>query len=106
MKRQAITDGNGQWFDIDKAEVFKEETDWNGSNHISRATGSQFDHEFLYMTKSGKFILNRFSDYQGRGESYILLSKEEAAEWFASQSFSDEVIPDVFKQEIAHLEIG
>ena len=45
MRRQATTDGSGSWFDLDKAESFEEETQWNGNNHISKATGSQWEHE-------------------------------------------------------------
>jgi hypothetical protein len=28
MKRIALTDGSGKWFDAEKAELFKEETYW------------------------------------------------------------------------------
>lgn len=89
MKRVALSDGNGLWFDADKAEFFKEETYFNGSNHISKATGDQFEHEAIYITKSGKFILNHWSNWQGKGESYTEISKEEAARLFARQSIKD-----------------
>lgn len=105
MKRIALTDGTGQWFDADKAEMYEEDTFHDGRNWISKATGSQWEHEAIYVTKSGKFILNHYSDYQGSHESYELISKEDAAAWFAKQSFSDDVIPEVFRKEVAELEI-
>ncbi len=105
MKRIALSNATGLWFDAEKAELYKEETDWNGSNWISRATGSQWSHEAVYVTKSGKFILNSWSDYQGSKETYELIGKEDAAVWFAKQSFEDDRIPEVFRAEVAGLEI-
>ncbi len=55
MKRQAI-DGGG-WFDREAATKFQESTHWNGSNHISNATGSQWNHEALYCTRRGVYVL-------------------------------------------------
>ena len=106
MKRVAITSPkSGLWFDADKAEKFEEKSFWNGSNHVSKATGSQWEHECLFVTKSGKFILNHWSQYQGIPEKYEIISKERAARWFAKQEFEDDEIPDVFKEEVASLEI-
>jgi len=105
MKRIALTNENGSWFDADKAELYKEDSNHDGKNWISAATGSQWSHEAIYVTKSGKFILNCYSDYQGSSESYEVISKEKAARWFAKQSFSDESIPDIFLSEVAKLEI-
>lgn len=106
MKRIALTDGSGQWFDAEKAEMYKEDTFHDGKNWISKATGSQWEHEAIYVTKSGKFILNHWSDFQGSHESYEVISKEDAAAWFAKQSFSDDEIPQVFQKEVADLEIN
>ena len=50
MRRQALTDGTGRWFDLDAAKRFDEATIWDGRNRISLATGSQWDHEALYRT--------------------------------------------------------
>ncbi|MFA5435831.1 MAG: hypothetical protein WC372_07335 [Candidatus Neomarinimicrobiota bacterium] len=84
MKRQAI-DG-GRWFDLEAAEVFKEDTWFNGNNHISCATGSQWDHEALYRTKSGKWILNHWSQYQGSTESWVEIDDDAAAKWLVTNN--------------------
>lgn len=102
MSRKAITNGNGQWFDTDKATVYKEETSWNGHNHISKATGSQFDHEWLFLTSSGKWVLNKWSNYQGSGESYEIISEDEATVWFLEQSME---LPEQLKGKDAAYEI-
>lgn len=83
MKRQALTDGSGKWFNIDSAEVFDEDTNWNGNNHISVNTGSQWDHEKLYRTKSGRWVLCSWSQWQGSTDSWVEIDNEAAAKWLA-----------------------
>jgi hypothetical protein len=74
------------WFDIDAAEKFREDTEWDGNNHISKATGSQFDHQTLYRTKGGRWVLNRWSQWQGSRETYEFISDDEAREWLIAQN--------------------
>ena len=105
MKRVSLTDGSGQWFDSEKAEIYKENSFHDGRNFISIATGSQFEHEAIYITKSGKFILNHWSNWQGSVETYEIISKDDAAEWFGKQGFQDNEIPDIFLREVYKLEI-
>ena len=105
MKRVALTDGSGQWFDSDKAEKFSEKSYWNGNNHISKATGSQWEHESVYLTKGGKWILNHWSQHQGSRETYEVVSDQEASEWFARQEFSDEEIPAALHEGVYGCEI-
>ena len=69
------------WFDDAKAERFEEATRWDGSNHISIATGSQWDHERLYRTVGGRWVLHRWSQWQGRPEVYRFLTDQEAQTW-------------------------
>jgi hypothetical protein len=71
----------GKWFDPAKATEWEEATWWNGNNHISRATGSQWEHETLYRTAGGAWVLHHWSQWQGSTESYTLVSASEAAAW-------------------------
>jgi len=86
MKRTAITNGNGQFFDMDKAEMFRSDKYHNGHNYISKATGSQFTDEYLFLTVGGKWILNKTSMYQGSLETYELITDTDATEWFLKQN--------------------
>lgn len=86
MKRIAITDYSGKWFDLEKAQSFKEQTYHNGSNPISKATGSQYEHEGLYLTVSKVWVLNRWSQWQGSQETYQIIDKNKAVVWFLRQS--------------------
>lgn len=81
MTRIALTDGSGRWFNEESAEKFSESTYWNGSNHISAATGSQWEHEALYRTRSGIWVKNHWSNWQGSSETYSEISDKAAAIW-------------------------
>ena len=84
MNRIAIGKG-GSWFDLDTARRWDEACEFDGRNLISRATGSQWDHELLFKTQQGTWILNQYSAHQGTLESYEQINEEAAARWFTSQ---------------------
>ena len=109
MARIALTDGSGKWFDNDKAQEFTENTEWNGNNNISKVTGCQWDHQILYRTASGRWVLNAWSQCQGTMESYFEITDQEAAEWFMKNEYSDENIPPdllaLLADEIKELEV-
>lgn len=82
--RENVFDYEGNlvgWFDRAKAEEFREATRWDGSNHISLATGSQWDHEILYRTAGGRWVLYSWSQWDGRPDSYRFVSGYKAREW-------------------------
>jgi hypothetical protein len=73
---------NGAIVDTDKATgQWEEETDWDGSNHISRATGSQWDHETLYRSAKGQYWLEHTSQWSDRMPSAEGLNERDAAAW-------------------------
>ena len=101
MTRQVLSDGSGRWFDLNQVEKFDEETRWNGSNHISCATGSQWEHQTLYRTKSRLWIIHAWSQWQGTLDSWTEISDDEAAIWLVENEHEH---PDV-EEQIAELEI-
>jgi len=107
MKRIHVTNENGYltgWFDSEKAVSYSENTTWDGSNYISKATGCQTEHECLYVTKGKKFILNSWSQWQGTIETYIEIGKDEAAKWLVKNDYQD--IPSILEAEVAQLEMA
>lgn len=80
-KRITLTDGSGAWFHSDSAVLFKEDTRWDGNNHISIPTGSQWSHQWLFYTKAGRWVLNCFSNYQGSRETYEQVEESDAVAW-------------------------
>lgn len=79
------------WFDDEKAERFAEDRWWNGSNWISRATGSQWHHEALYRTAGGRWVLHFWSQYQGVPERYEFISDTKAREWLLKNGHDEAV---------------
>ncbi len=96
--RENVFDEEGNfvgWFDRKKAERFEEATRWDGNNHISIATGSQWDHQALYYTAGGRWVLHSWSQYQGRPERYWFVSDDVAREWLLLNE-EDEAVERLF----------
>jgi len=104
MNRIGLTDSKGEWFDADKATIFKEKTFHDGRNFVSKATDEAYMHQWLLITAQNKFVLDSYSDFGGR-QTFILINKEEAASWFTKQGFSNDEIPEVFHEEVSKTEI-
>lgn len=92
MKRQSLD--NGGWFDLESSTVINEGSYWNGNNTISLATGSQWDHENLIVTRKGRFVLNSWSQWQGSGESWQTINENEAAEWLVRNQRDKDELPE------------
>ncbi len=103
MTRIALTDEQGRWFDPDKATKFEEGARWDGRTHISLATGSQWNHEALYRTQAGRWILHRWSQWQGAGEVYEEVDNAAAARWLVTNGHGAH---EACATEYAALEIG
>ena len=79
MKRIALEDG--RWFDQDKATAFDEDTWWDGRNDVSRATGSQFEHEVLYLTAGERWVKHNWSQWQGTSDVWEEIDPADAVRW-------------------------
>lgn len=90
MARYQMEDGT--FVDTKKAVASWEEARrWNGNNHISKATGSQWDHETLYKSSKGRYFVEETSQWQGSLDSARFLSREEAAAWLLN---NEEDLPE------------
>lgn len=85
MAKQILTDNSGAWFDDEKAIRFPESSVHDGNNYISRATGSQWEHQQLFFTKSGNWVLNHWSNCQGTTETYERIDEAAAIRWLICQ---------------------
>lgn len=77
------------WFDADAATDYAEQTRWDGNNHISVPTGSQWDHELLYRTKSGRWVLGRWSQRQGTAATCEFIDGDRAKDWLLANDWDD-----------------
>ena len=76
-------------------ESWEEDRRFNGNNFISKATGSQWDHEQLHLSSKGTYFLEQWSDWQGTTPSAEILSYKEAALWLSSQGYD---LPEELEQ--------
>jgi len=70
---------------------WKEDTRWNGNNHISVATGSQWSHEELYRSKKGRFYIEHWSQMQGSLPSVEWVDDRVAVAWLMANDHEDEI---------------
>jgi hypothetical protein len=89
---------DGTVVDTDKSsDNWVEDSYWDGSNHISKATGSQWEHQRLYRSRKGRYYVERTSDWQGSRPHVEWVSNEEATRWLLA---NDQELP----ADLKHLE--
>lgn len=89
---------DGTVIDTDKAQqTWNEDTQWDGNNHISKATGSQWNHQTLYKSRKGRYYVEHTSQWQGSRPHVEWVSNEEAARWLLN---NEHKLP----ADLAHLE--
>lgn len=103
--RRRLTDGTGRWFETSTASYWEESTKWNGSNRISCATGSQWDHERLYQTAGGRWVLHHWSQWQGRMDRWEEITPADAARWLSINDHDADETDAAVEKAYAALEI-
>lgn len=95
-----ITIGGGRWFDADAAKVYEDDTRWDGNNHISVATGSQWTRQTVYHTAGGSWVLETHT-HGFNGRVYAVLSQSDAFSWLIDNGHHSAVSDDYLaKQEV------
>lgn len=69
------------------AESWPEGTRWNGSNNVSLATASQWDHETLHLTAKGVWWIERTSQRDGVMPSGRVVTPEDACRWLLANQY-------------------
>jgi hypothetical protein len=95
MNKRKITNSKNQWIDIDECTQIEGNCRFvNGNKTYYRADNPHI-YNCLFITKNGKFV--EFTNYSvyGSKSTFILLSDEEAVEWFNENEFE---IPEDYPQ--------
>lgn len=85
MSRYTMDDGTV----VDTAKStdhWDEDTRWDGRNHISVATGSQWDHETLYRSRKGRYYVVHSSQWQGSVDRAEWVSNHQAVRWLLANN--------------------
>jgi hypothetical protein len=79
---------DGTTIDTDRStDNWEEQRDHDGKNWISRATGSQWEHERLFRSRRGRFYIEHTSQWQGRLPWAEWVSPERAAAWLDANEY-------------------
>lgn len=82
--------------DTDKATKFwKEDSNWDGSNWISAATGSQWEHQTLYRSRKGRYYIEHSSNWANRMSYAEWISPQEATRWLILMDYE---LPEELKE--------
>jgi len=93
---------DGTVVNTDKAQQsWNEDTQWNGNNHISVATGSQWEHQRLHRSAKGRYYVESWSQWQGSTPSAEYVSDIDAAAWLLA---NDHELPADLEKAAAQVE--
>lgn len=88
--------GDGTVVDTRKAsKSWDEDTYWDGRNYISKATGSQWEHQTMYRSSKGRHYTVHSSQWQGSRDHAEWVSPQEAVRWLLENGH---VLPHDLKQ--------
>lgn len=88
------------WFDPDAADAYAEAEEWDGNNMVS-VVGGRYEHEQLYRTAGGRWVLNHWSQWEGRGETYHFVTDQEARDWLLRCNYDSADIERITGAEVA-----
>ena len=92
MSRHMI---DGRAFETDNAQQnFHEGSRWDGNNHISLATGSQWEHENLYLSMRDQWYIVWYSQWQGAGSGARFVDDDGAAAWLLANDYDLDDMPE------------
>ena len=90
---------DGAVVDTEKATAsYQEQTRFDGRNHISLVTGSQWDHQMLYRSRRGRYYLVSSSDWQGSAPYAEWVSPQNAVRWLLTNEYDQ--IPEELRQYV------
>lgn len=78
-----------------------EDTRWDGRNYISKATGSQWNHETLYRSRKGRFYKVCESQWQGSTPNAEWIGEHDAVSWLSLMGHD---IPDDLAKIVEEVE--
>jgi hypothetical protein len=104
MKTCKGLDGKEYVFDADesRSQRWSEDTFHDGKNNVSCATGSQWCHEALYLTASGRWIRESWNSIGDGHSGFGEILPREAAIWLVKNNHS---IPDELQTVLREVEI-
>lgn len=96
MKRVYLTSAIG-WFNIDTSESIDEKTYWDGHNSCGNVLKDATRSQILECTKSNRYILCTFSQWQGEQTTIVEISEDSALNWLVKNKTQPEELENLPK---------
>jgi len=106
--RISLTDNSSRWFNDDTAKIWREATirvPEDPDACVSRVTGNSWEHERLYLTEHGSFIMCYFNERNLSATQFILVPPATAIKWLLANDYADEVPKLEYEKELREFEI-
>jgi hypothetical protein len=101
MNKASLADNSGRWFDIDSAREWPESVMLaSDGTPVSRASGNSWEHETLYLTSHGSFVMHFFDEHNPSLSQFVECDPKKAVKWLLSNGYND----DVAKLDLANEE--
>lgn len=68
------------WYDPKACEKYEESQHWDDQNMVSDVA-DRYDHQILYRTRGGRWVLHEWSQWAGRRATDQFVSDDQAREW-------------------------
>ena len=106
MRKQELTDNSGRWFDVDTARIFQEAIVLApDATPVSRAAGNSWEHETLYLTLEGTFVMHFADDHNPTLNQFVEWNVKRAVKWLLSNGHGAEVMKMGLESEEQQLEL-
>lgn len=101
MRKITLTDNSGRWFDVDEAKRWDEAgVNADDGTPISLATGNSWEHETLFLTRAGTFIIHYLSERNPTLASFVEYDDKKGIQWLLKNGYPDEAAKLEFKGDM------
>lgn len=101
MRKITLFDGTGRWFDIDSAKKFDERGMLaDDGTFVSLATGNSWEHETLYLTTNGTYVMFFADDRNPSLSQFVEYDAEKAVQWLLQNAYPDEVAKHGYRKAV------
>lgn len=92
MSKITLNANSGRWFDLDSAKRWDEARVYaDDGTPISLATQNSWEHETLFLTRAGRFIMHCLDEHNPSLASFVEYSLEKSVDWLLKNGYPDDV---------------
>ena len=78
--------------------VWEEDTYFDGRNHVSCVTRSEWEHQTLYLSRKDRYYIVHSSQWQGSVDRAEFVTMHEAAAWLLQNNYNVKKMPENLRE--------